>query len=88
MDGVDHPLALGADLTACSAHKTLPVLTGGAFLNIGDTPLAKRDRYSERAKEAMALFGSTSPKLYDHGHRWSRPPIGHSGKANLRFKNW
>ena len=61
MDGVDHPLALGADLTACSAHKTLPVLTGGAFLNIGDTPLAKRDRYSERAKEAMALFGSTSP---------------------------
>ena len=61
MDGVDHPLALGADLTACSAHKTLPVLTGGAFLNVGDTPIAKANRYSERAKEAMALFGSTSP---------------------------
>ena len=26
-----HPIHLGADITACSAHKTLPVLTGGAF---------------------------------------------------------
>lgn len=56
-----HPLALGADMTACSAHKTLPVLTGGAFLNIGETPLAKKFQFTERAKEAMALFGSTSP---------------------------
>ncbi len=50
-----HPLALGADLTACSLHKTLPVLTGGAALNIG------RAELTEHAKEAMALFGSTSP---------------------------
>ena len=50
-----HPLALGASMTACSAHKTLNVLTGGAWLNIADA------RYAEGAKEAMALFGSTSP---------------------------
>lgn len=50
-----HPLALGASMTACSAHKTLNVLTGGAWLNIAD------ERYAEDAKEAMALFGSTSP---------------------------
>ena len=56
-----HPLTLGADLTACSAHKTLPVLTGGAFLNIGDTPLSRKLDFAGRAKEAMALFGSTSP---------------------------
>src|SRR5699024_10184189 len=56
-----HPLALGADLTACSAHKTLPVLTGGAFLNVGDTELSRKLDFAERAKEAMALFGSTSP---------------------------
>lgn len=56
-----HPLALGADLTACSAHKTLPVLTGGAFLNVGDTELSRKLEFAERAKEAMALFGSTSP---------------------------
>lgn len=56
-----HPLALGADLTACSAHKTLPVLTGGAFLNVGETALSRRLHFAERAKEAMALFGSTSP---------------------------
>ena len=50
-----HPLELGASMTADSAHKTLGVLTGGAWLNIGDA------RYAEGAKRAMALFGSTSP---------------------------
>lgn len=50
-----HPIHLGADMTACSAHKTLPVLTGGAFLNIAS------DIYAANAKDAMALFGSTSP---------------------------
>lgn len=50
-----HPLALGASMTACSAHKTLNVLTGGAWLNIADP------KYAAGAKEAMALFGSTSP---------------------------
>lgn len=50
-----HPLALGADMTACSLHKTLPVLTGGALLNIRDESLRPA------AKAAMALFGSTSP---------------------------
>ena len=50
-----HPIHLGATITACSAHKTLPVLTGGAWLNIGD------ESYISGAKESMALFGSTSP---------------------------
>lgn len=50
-----HPLALGASMTACSAHKTLNVLTGGAWLNIAE------ERYADAAKDAMALFGSTSP---------------------------
>lgn len=31
---VCHPLALGATICADSAHKTLPVLTGGAYLHI------------------------------------------------------
>lgn len=50
-----HPLTQGASMTACSAHKTLNVLTGGAWLNIADS------RFATDAKEAMALFGSTSP---------------------------
>ena len=29
-----HPVSLGADLVADSAHKTLPVMTGGAYLHI------------------------------------------------------
>lgn len=50
-----HPLALGASATACSAHKTLPVLTGGAWLNLAEPS------FVPNAKGAMALFGSTSP---------------------------
>ena len=50
-----HPMALGADMSACSMHKTLPVLTGGAVLNVTDHRLAAE------CKQAMALFGSTSP---------------------------
>lgn len=64
-----HPLSLGAAMTADSAHKTLGVLTGGAWLNIGDT------RYAEGAKQAMALFGSTSPSYpimasLDYAREW------------------
>lgn len=47
-----HPMDLGADLCCDSAHKTLPVLTGGAYLHT---------RTSDGVKEALALFGSTSP---------------------------
>lgn len=53
-----HPMDLGADLCCDSAHKTLPVLTGGAYLHVGKD--APRD-LADRAKQAMALFGSTSP---------------------------
>lgn len=53
-----HPLDLGADLCCDSAHKTLPVLTGGAYLHIGESAPAA---FAEHAKAALALFGSTSP---------------------------
>jgi len=53
-----HPLDLGADICCDSAHKTLPVLTGGAYLHIGKKA---PDYFEENAKIAMALFGSTSP---------------------------
>lgn len=53
-----HPMDLGADICCDSAHKTLPVVTGGAYLHIARnaSPLLR-----EQAKEALALFGSTSP---------------------------
>lgn len=51
-----HPIDLGADMCCDSAHKTLPVLTGGAYLHI-----AKDEELCARAKSALALFGSTSP---------------------------
>ncbi len=50
-----HPITLGADMVADSAHKTLPVLTGGALLHIADS------KFAPYAKAAMSIFGSTSP---------------------------
>ena len=53
-----HPIDLGADLCCDSAHKTLPVLTGGAYLHIAPSAPTL---CVQQAKKALALFGSTSP---------------------------
>ena len=53
-----HPLSLGADMTCDSAHKTLPVLTGGAYLHIHrNAPTL----FLSQAERGMELFASTSP---------------------------
>ena len=54
----EHPIDLGADLACDSAHKTLPALTGSAYLHLSPTlpPF-----FADHAREALALFGSTSP---------------------------
>lgn len=53
-----HPAGLGADLCCDSAHKTLPVLTGGAYLHISRSASSF---FLPPAEKAMALFASTSP---------------------------
>ena len=53
-----HPITLGADICCDSAHKTLPVLTGGAYLHIGGSA---PDMIADMAECAMSLFASTSP---------------------------
>lgn len=53
-----HPLDLGASMCCDSAHKTLPVLTGGAYLHISKAAAVP---YERGGKKALALFGSTSP---------------------------
>ena len=50
-----HPMDAGADMCCDSAHKTLPVLTGGAYLHIGNKI------YVDGAEKALEMFGSTSP---------------------------
>lgn len=52
-----HPISLGANMCCDSAHKTLPVLTGGGYLHIAKG----QDKYVKNAKSAMALYASTSP---------------------------
>ena len=53
-----HPMDLGADICCDSAHKTLPCVTGGAYLHINKNAPGY---FSEYARFALALFGSTSP---------------------------
>ena len=55
-----HPMDLGADLCCDSAHKTLPALTGAAYLHISRTASA-RAFFAEHAERALSLFASTSP---------------------------
>ena len=52
-----HPMDLGADLCCDSAHKTLPALTGAAYLHVSP----RLGIAPARAKAALALFGSSSP---------------------------
>lgn len=53
-----HPMDLGADLCCDSAHKTLPVLTGGAYLH-----LSSLEPFGGEScvRQSLGLFGSTSP---------------------------
>ena len=53
-----YPTDLGADMCCSSAHKTLPVLTGGAYLHLAQNA---DENILDAAKNALALFGSTSP---------------------------
>lgn len=53
-----HPITLGADMCCDSAHKTLPVLTGGGYLHISKKAPAY---FKENAKRVMSMFASTSP---------------------------
>ncbi len=52
------PIDLGADMCACSAHKTLPAVTGSGYLHLSN---ALPDQVIARAKTATSVFGSTSP---------------------------
>ena len=58
LDPSRHPMDQGADLCCDSAHKTLPALTGCAYLHLSqDCP----QELLPMAEQAMALFASTSP---------------------------
>ena len=72
-----HPMDLGADMCCDSAHKTLPVLTGGAYLHIAsfegprpkiseldivkDVEFSDVSFFVKSARQALAIFATTSP---------------------------
>ncbi len=53
-----HPISLGASMCADSAHKTLPVLTGGAYLHLSNEVYNTVGNY---VQTSLSLFGTTSP---------------------------
>ncbi len=53
-----HPMDLGAAMCCDSAHKTLPALTGAAYLHIHRDYVKTYEPY---AAQALALFSTTSP---------------------------
>ena len=58
LPGSHHPIGLGAAMCCDSGHKTLPVLTGGAYLHLGKNAPIQDESI---VRNALALFGSTSP---------------------------
>lgn len=58
LEASKHPIALGAHICCDSAHKTLPVLTGGAYLHISKNA---DPEFLTLARNSLSLFASTSP---------------------------
>ena len=56
--GMQHPIDAGADICCDSAHKTLPVITGGAYLHVS---ASAPEILKNEARSALNLFGTTSP---------------------------
>lgn len=81
-----HPLALGASMCADSAHKTLPVLTGGAYLHIAK----KAEGFCNGARAALAIYASTSPsylilRSLDECNRYLAEDDGKGRKRTAEF---
>lgn len=53
-----HPISLGADMCCDSAHKTLPTMTGGAYLHINREA---DEIFIKNAKSIMSIFATSSP---------------------------
>lgn len=76
-----HPMDLGADMCATSAHKTLPVVTGGAYLHIAE----KHREFLANAKDALMMFATTSPSYLileslDYGNHYMESHRDRLGK--------
>lgn len=58
LEASKHPIHLRADICCDSAHKTLPVLTGGAYLHLHENIVSE---ILDSARKGLTMFGSTSP---------------------------
>lgn len=84
-----HPITLGADMCCDSAHKTLSVLTGGAYLHVSKT---FKEFEKKELKNMMKLFASTSPsylilRSLDNFNAYSREFIKGLSRCEERVKS-
>lgn len=68
-------LSQGADLVAMSAHKTLPALTPGSYLHIGNDAITSGRVSAERLGQMLKVFQTTSPSFViaaslDYARSW------------------
>lgn len=76
-----HPIALGADICCDSAHKTLPVLTGGGYIHVAN------GKYADKIKAHQSVYGSSSPSYLILGSLDHCNFMLHSsGKNMLKFQ--
>lgn len=87
-----HPLDFGADITIDSAHKTLPCLTGTAYVHIGKHA---PNFFKDNLNGALSVFASTSPsylllasldKFNGIAHEFKQSLIEYAGEVE-RIKN-
>lgn len=89
LDPPCHPITQGASLCCDSLHKTMPVITGGALLHIGE------EKYLPHAKQTMSMFGSTSPsylimlsidRALDYIHTQCRQDLAQTARRTASLK--
>ena len=73
-----HPMDLGADLCCDSAHKTLPVLTGGAYLHVAERlgmQSAKCKMQDEATGNRQQATGAGSCEAAGNRQQATDPPV-------------
>ena len=70
-----HPMDLGADLCCDSAHKTLPVLTGGAYLHVKATGDGEREAAGFRQTSPACRGGGPPTRAVEGSSRRQSPSV-------------
>ena len=83
LPGSRHPIDLGADMCCDSAHKTLPVLTGGAYLHVARPHVEASGRQRESAPERREMWETWGHEGYEEQLETAREAFAVQAKRAL-----